>query len=270
MHRAGAGSCQTRRSPMTRSVRLRPWQKAALDRFVARRRPDFLAVATPGRRQDDLRPHRRPPRAWPSGPARLVVVAPTAHLKLQWAAAAGRLRPAPRPGVVGRRRRPRRATCTASSPPTSRWRRSAAALRALAAGAFVVFDELHHAADDRAWGDAVRLAFEARRPPAGPVGHAVPLRHPGHPVRRLPRSTRPRPTTSTATATRCADRRVVRPVYFPRIDGQMEWSAPDGIGHAATLRRRPRRGPGQPAAAHRAVARRRVAAHRAARRPTPG
>src|SRR6266851_10316359 len=30
------------------SVRLRPWQHAALDRFVSNCEPDFLAVATPG------------------------------------------------------------------------------------------------------------------------------------------------------------------------------------------------------------------------------
>ena len=33
---------------MTRSIRLRPWQKAALERFDASPGPDFLAVATPG------------------------------------------------------------------------------------------------------------------------------------------------------------------------------------------------------------------------------
>ena len=32
-----------------------------------------------------------------------------------------------------------------------------------------------------------------------------------------------------------ADGRVVRPVYFPRTNGQMEWSAPDGSMHAATF-----------------------------------
>ena len=31
-----------------RSVRLRAWQHAALNRFAATERPDFLAVATPG------------------------------------------------------------------------------------------------------------------------------------------------------------------------------------------------------------------------------
>ena len=34
---------------MARSVRLRPWQKAALERLARRAAaPDFLAVATPG------------------------------------------------------------------------------------------------------------------------------------------------------------------------------------------------------------------------------
>ena len=32
-----------------------------------------------------------------------------------------------------------------------------------------------------------------------------------------------------------ADRRVVRPVYFPRTNGHMEWAAPDGSLHSATF-----------------------------------
>src|SRR5690606_14807048 len=31
------------------------------------------------------------------------------------------------------------------------------------------------------------------------------------------------------------DRRVVRPVYFPRTNGHMEWTAPDGSMHAASF-----------------------------------
>ena len=68
-------------------IRLRPWQSEALDRLAANRpRPDFLAVATPGAGKttfaltaaaQDLADH--PGR-------RLVVVAPTQHLKHQWAA----------------------------------------------------------------------------------------------------------------------------------------------------------------------------------------
>nr|MBA3251981.1 DEAD/DEAH box helicase family protein [Geodermatophilaceae bacterium] len=72
---------------MTRSIRLRPWQKAALDRFVASSTSDFLAVATPGAGKTTFAltaaRHRLAER-----PGRLVVVAPTAHLKSQWAQAA--------------------------------------------------------------------------------------------------------------------------------------------------------------------------------------
>ncbi len=89
--------------PVTRSIRLRPWQRAALDLFDASPGPDFLAVATPGagkttfaltaavrqmtmadgqrqpdrpRQLDQLRGPDHPPRP----PRRLIVVAPTAHL----------------------------------------------------------------------------------------------------------------------------------------------------------------------------------------------
>ena len=34
--------------PVTRSIRLRPWQKAAFEKYVAAGQADFLTVATPG------------------------------------------------------------------------------------------------------------------------------------------------------------------------------------------------------------------------------
>ena len=79
-----------------------------------------------------------------------------------------------------------RPTCTASSPPTSRCRRRSRRWRRWPRGAFVVFDEIHHAADDRSWGNAVLQRLRRRGPAAVVVGHAVPLRHLGDPVRRLP------------------------------------------------------------------------------------
>ncbi|HET6690403.1 MAG TPA: DEAD/DEAH box helicase family protein, partial [Miltoncostaeaceae bacterium] len=69
-------------------IRLRRWQKAALDAFGSRSGPDFLAVATPGAGKTTfalaaVRQHlAEHPRR------RLVVVAPTQHLKGQWADAA--------------------------------------------------------------------------------------------------------------------------------------------------------------------------------------
>jgi superfamily II DNA or RNA helicase len=72
------------------SVRLRPWQHAALARFISHDQPDFLAVATPGAGKTTfaLVAARM---VLAEQPAPVVVVTPTAHLKTQWAQAAARL-----------------------------------------------------------------------------------------------------------------------------------------------------------------------------------
>lgn|GEM_PF-2011259 len=71
-----------------RTIRLRKWQKTALDAFRARDGDDFLAVATPGAGKTTfaLAAARQDLAAHPG--RRLVVVAPTQHLKGQWAQAA--------------------------------------------------------------------------------------------------------------------------------------------------------------------------------------
>jgi superfamily II DNA or RNA helicase len=217
---------------MTRTVRLRPWQKAALDRFVESPSRDFLAVATPGAGKTTFAltaaRHQLAAR-----PARLVVVAPTAHLKVQWerAAAAFSLHldpswsaadgalPADMHGIV-----------TSYQQVAT----NAALLATLSQGAFVVFDELHHAADDRAWGEAIRDAF------AG-AGRRLALS--GTPFRSDTRAIpfvsyhgdEAVPDFEYSYGDALADRRVVRPVYFPSTNGQMEWSAPDGSVHSATF-----------------------------------
>ncbi len=218
------------RPRMARTVTLRPWQKSALERFAATAAPDFLAVATPGAGKTTfaLTAARQALAAEPG--RRLIVVVPTAHLKAQWAGAAtafdlhldprwsageGAL-PADMHGVV-----------TTYQQVAS----SAGVLRGLARGAFVIFDELHHAADDRAWGDAVREAFAgaARRlalsgTPFRSDVHAIPF------VRYADDEAVADYEYGYADA--LTDGGVVRPVYFPRIDGMMEWSAPDGTVHA--------------------------------------
>lgn len=218
---------------MARKIRLRPWQKRALDRLEATDPPDFLAVATPGAGKTtfalcaavrDLA--RNPGR-------RLVVVAPTSHLKVQWADAAarfglhleprwspsgGRL-PADVHGIVTTYQQ------VASNPD---------ALRPLAARSMVVLDEIHHAGDERAWGESVRRAFEVapRRlalsgTPFRSDTLAIPfVRYVGDEAV---------PDFEYGYADALADGRIVRPVYFPRINGFMEWIAPDGSAQAAAF-----------------------------------
>ena len=218
---------------MSTSVRLRPWQKAALDRFLANDRTDFLTVATPGAGKTTfaLTAARHVLAGGPS--RRLVVVAPTAHLKVQWAAAAARfalhLDPAWAP-TDGRFPADMHGVVTTYQQVAS----SAAVLRALADDAFVVFDEIHHAGDERAWGDSVRHAFESA---------AQRLSLSGTPFRSDTRSIpfvryhldEATPDYEYGYGEALADRRVVRPVYFPRTNGHMEWTAPDGALSAATF-----------------------------------
>ena len=215
---------------MSRTVTLRPWQKDALERLAASPSPDFLAVATPGAGKTTFALTAARQGLAEDGDRRLVVVVPTAHLKLQWAKAAaafdlhldplwsaadGAL-PSDMHGIVTTYQQ------VASCAPV---------LRPLADNAFVIFDELHHAADDRAWGDAVRTAFEgaARRlalsgTPFRSDTHSIPF------VRyRLDEA---EADYEYGYGDALADGGVVRPVYFPRIDGMMEWSAPDGSVHA--------------------------------------
>jgi len=215
---------------MARSIRLRPWQLAALDQLERSEHADFLAVATPGAGKTTfaLTAARR---SLARNPARLVVVVPTAHLKFQWARAAAALDlhldagwapshgafPADMHGIVTTYQQ------VASAP---------AAFARRAAGAFVILDEIHHAGDDRAWGDSLVTAF-------GGAGRRLSLS--GTPFRSDTRSIpfvrydldEARPDFEYGYGPALAERRVVRAIYFPRTNGHMEWSAPDGTVHAA-------------------------------------
>ena len=217
---------------MTRVVRLRPWQKAALDRFVEAGTPDFLAVATPGAGKTTFAltaaRHELAGR-----PGRLLVVAPTAHLTLQWARAAA---------SFGLHLDPQWAAADGTLPADmhgivtsyQQVATSARLLGTLSRGAFVVFDELHHAADDRAWGDAVRQAFQGARRRLALSG--TPFRSD---TRAIPfvryHGDEAVPDFEYGYGDALADGRVVRPVYFPATNGQMEWQAPDGSVHSATF-----------------------------------
>ena len=217
---------------MPHSVRLRRWQKQAFDRFAASPHPDFLAVATPGAGKTtfalsaalaDLAEHPR---------RRIVVVAPTAHLKLQWAQAAARfglhLQPEWSP------RDPWAADMHGIVVTYQQVATGPAALRPMAMSAFVILDEIHHAGDERAWGDSIRDAFEgaARRlaisgTPFRSDTNAIPfVRYDGGEAV---------PDFEYGYDDALRDGGVVRPVYFPRLDGQMEWQAPDGTLRSASF-----------------------------------
>jgi superfamily II DNA or RNA helicase len=228
-----SGSVSSLRTAPTGRVRLRVWQKAALEKFEAHAGSDFLAVATPGAGKTTfalvaaLRSMAKNPRQ------RLVVVAPTAHLKTQWADAAARF---------GLHIDPQWSQTAGQLPPDmhgivttyQQVATSASALKTASAGAFVILDEIHHAGDERAWGDSVRKGFDG-------AGRRLSLS--GTPFRS---DTRPIPFLKYTLEEAVADYEygyaealrdggVVRPAYFPRINGFMEWTAPDGSLNAASF-----------------------------------
>jgi superfamily II DNA or RNA helicase len=213
------------------SIRFRAWQKEALAKFEARVHSNFLAVATPGAGKTTfaLAAVRRSLIARET--RRCVVVVPTQHLKLQWAHAAeqfgihldpdwsagdGQL-PSDVHGVAVTYQQ------VAANP---------AALRRLVSNAFIVLDEIHHAADSRSWGDGVRHAFAPATlrlclsgTPFRSDQSAIPF------VRYVGDEAQPDYEYGYGEALR--DRRVVRPVYFPRINGRMEWTSADGSSYSA-------------------------------------
>jgi superfamily II DNA or RNA helicase len=212
---------------------LRPWQREALDRFEASTTPSFLAVATPGAGKTTfaLTAARRALIA--RSVRRVVVVVPTQHLKHQWAHAAEALDihldpewsvgygslPSDVHGVVVTYQQ------VAADP---------VAFRPMVARAFVVLDEIHHAGDSRSWGDGVRMAFDGapRRlclsgTPFRSDQASIPfVRYDGDLAQ---------PDYEYGYGDALRDRRVVRPVYFPRINGRMEWTSPDGVSQEATF-----------------------------------
>jgi superfamily II DNA or RNA helicase len=217
---------------LRRSLRLRAWQKDALHRFETDPRRDFLTVATPGAGKTtfaltaalrDLaqHPHRR-----------LVVVAPTQHLKHQWADAAASFGLHLEPEWAGRETFPHDMhgvvvtyQQVASAPRT---------LRGPADDGFVILDEIHHAGSERAWGDGVFDAFElaARRLSLS----GTPFRSDQNPIPFVSYDFEEAVADFTyGYGEALRDGGVVRPIFFPRINGHMEWTAPDGSAMAATF-----------------------------------
>lgn len=141
--------------------KLRAWQAEALEAYFEKEPRDFLAAATPGagkttfalRLAAELRARRLIDR--------ITVVAPTEHLKKQWADAAARagirLDPTFRNahGSYGRHFHGVAVTYAQVAARAALHRELTLSGRTL-----VILDEVHHGGDALSWGDAIREAFE--------------------------------------------------------------------------------------------------------------
>ncbi|WP_400998516.1 DEAD/DEAH box helicase [Agromyces sp. GXQ0307] len=149
------------RAPWGTASKLRAWQAEALERYFASEPRDFLAAATPGagkttfalRLAAELRARRTIDR--------ITVVAPTDHLKRQWADAAARVGIRLDPGFRNAHGRSARhfhgvAVTYAQVAVRPALHRELT----LSGRSLVILDEVHHGGDTLSWGDAIREAFE--------------------------------------------------------------------------------------------------------------
>ncbi len=218
---------------------LRAWQTAALQRYLDENPADFLAVATPGAGKTSfaltLASHLLQRRQID----RIVVVAPTEHLKTQWAEAADKVGIAIDPGYGTRQGKASKDfqgialtyAGVAVNPLALR-------VRVERFKTLVILDEVHHAGDALSWGDAVKEAFQpaARRL----MLTGTPFRSDANPIPFVPYvpdgagGLRSQADYSYGYGEALADG-IVRPVLFMAYSGDLHWRTSAGDEVAARL-----------------------------------
>ncbi|HEY7720373.1 MAG TPA: DEAD/DEAH box helicase [Pedococcus sp.] len=219
--------------------KLRAWQAAALSTYLEQGPQDFLAVATPGAGKTTYALRLATELLGRGTVTAVTIVAPTEHLKTQWADAAAR---------VGIHIDPRFSNSSArhsheydgvaltyaqvaSKPSLHR-------TRTQSERTLVILDEIHHGGDNLSWGDAIREAFEPAVRRLALTG--TPFRSDTSPIpfvryeadRDGIRRSAADYTYGYAEALRDG---VVRPVLFMAYGGAMRWRTKAGDEIAARL-----------------------------------
>ena len=219
--------------------KLRQWQSEALERYFARSPKDFLAVATPGAGKTTFALRVATELVERGTVNRVTIVAPTDHLKRQWADAAARVGMSIDPNfrnADGRHGGDFIGVAVtyaqvASKPMLHR-------AKTEGARTLVILDEIHHGGDALSWGDGIREAFEpaARRlaltgTPFRSDTAAIPFVEYAEDADGIRRSQ----ADYTYGYGQALKDHVVRPVIFMAYSGQMRWRTSAGEEMAASL-----------------------------------
>lgn len=227
------------RAPWGTSDKLRAWQAEALEQYLTAQPRDFLAVATPGAGKTTFALRVAVELLHARIIHKVIVVAPTEHLKVQWADAAAKVGIHLDPGIGGSRKGRSRqfhgvaATYAGVATAPYRYHALASDLPTL-----VILDEVHHAGDALSWGEAVRDAFEFATRRLMLTG--TPFRSDDHPIPFVTYA-----ETSGGDQISQADYtygyadalrdHVVRPVVFLNYGGPMRWRTKSGETVEANL-----------------------------------
>jgi superfamily II DNA or RNA helicase len=218
---------------------LRAWQSAAIAEYFATDPRDFLTVATPGAGKTTFALTIAAELLSRRIVDRITVVAPTEHLKTQWAQAAAKVGIPIDPAYSGGRGKTSAEYVgiavtyagVAANPLAMR-------IRTERFKTLVILDEIHHAGDALSWGEAVREAFEPARRRLALTG--TPFRSDINPIPfvtyapgpdGIPRSA----ADFTYGYGHALRDQVVRPVLFWAYGGDLQWRTRAGDEVSARL-----------------------------------
>jgi len=218
---------------------LRAWQSAALTEYAARQPRDFLAVATPGAGKTTFALSLAADLLNRRVVERVTVVAPTEHLKQQWAEAGARAGiPIDPAYAAGKGKTSADYVGIAVTYAGVAVNPLAMRIRTERFKTLVILDEVHHAGDALSWGEGVREAFEPAHRRLALTG--TPFRSDVNPIPfvtyapgddGIPRSAA---DYTYGYAEALADH-VVRPVLFMAYSGELQWRTRAGDEVAARL-----------------------------------
>ncbi len=225
------------RAPWGTASALRAWQQTAMDAYLERQPRDFLAVATPGAGKTTFALTLASWLLHHHVVQQVTVVAPTEHLKHQWAEAGARigirLDPGYSSGPLGRDYHGVALTYAGVGVRPMLHRNRCEQRKML-----VILDEIHHAGDSRSWGEACLESFEPATRRLALTG--TPFRSDTNPIPFVAyaegadgiRRSAADYTYGYGNALRDG---VVRPVIFLSYSGSMRWRTRAGDEMAARL-----------------------------------
>ncbi|MDO5535132.1 MAG: DEAD/DEAH box helicase [Propionibacteriaceae bacterium] len=233
------GPAFPQRAPWGTATKLRAWQQEALDLYQDMAPRDFLAVATPGAGKTTFALRVASELLHARTVRRVVVVAPTEHLKVQWADAAAKVGIQLDPGTGGRKRGRSRqfdgvaVTYAGVTAAMLSYQTMAANFETL-----VILDEVHHAGDALAWGDSIREAFQYATRRLMLTG--TPFRSDDNPIpfvtyEQMPGGSMMSRADYTYGYAEALRDHVVRPVVFMNYGGPMRWRTKSGDEMATNL-----------------------------------
>ena len=235
------------RAPWGTAQRLRAWQAEALDQYFGMDGPDgvgkgprdFLAAATPGAGKTTFALRLATELLRRRVVDRIVVVAPTEHLKTQWADAAARVNIRLDPRFSNKHFAPaRHYHGVAVTYAQVAVKPSVHQHLTINARTLVILDEVHHGGDALSWGDALREAYG--RATRRLLLSGTPFRSDTAPIPFVEyhpdsKGIRVSRTDYNYGYGRALADGVVRPVLFHVYAGQMRWRTKAGDEYEAHL-----------------------------------